>query len=334
MAEQMTHRERVQAALAGRPVDRPPVSMWRHFFDREMTAQGMAEAMLAFQREHDWDFMKVNPRAFYHVEDWGVRLRYTGHPHQAPEVTGRPVKNPQDWERLQALDIHAGVLGEHLAALRSIARDLKGQVPFLMTVFTPLSIASRLAASEETFLQHLRGYPQQVQHALEIVTDTFARFSRACLEAGASGLFYATTAWATRDRLTEEEYARWARPYDLKLLRALPPAEFHLLHVCRDNNMLAALTDYPVAAFNWDARGRGNPSLREGKALLSSKAVIGGVSHRTLLAEGTPAQVAGEVASLRREMGATGWMLGPGCTFPPQTPEANVRAVRDALRSR
>lgn len=32
MPHNMTHWERVRAALEGAPVDRPPMSMWRHFY--------------------------------------------------------------------------------------------------------------------------------------------------------------------------------------------------------------------------------------------------------------------------------------------------------------
>ena len=63
MTQQMTHQERVTAALRSEEVDRPAVSMWRHFYGQETTAEGLAQAMLAFQRRYDWDFMKVNPRA-------------------------------------------------------------------------------------------------------------------------------------------------------------------------------------------------------------------------------------------------------------------------------
>jgi uroporphyrinogen decarboxylase len=299
----------------------------------------MAQTMLAFQRQCDWDFMKVNPRADYHVEDWGVRLRYSDSPYQGPTVLEHPVKRPEDWLKLKPLDIRRGVLGQHLEALGLIARELKGEVPFLMTVFTPLSIASRLATSEEVFLAHLREHTEKVQAALEVVTETFTRFARACLERGASGLFFATTSWGTYDRLNDQEYNRFGRTYDLKLLRALPPADFHVLHVCRDRNMLKSLADYPVAAFNWDARGQGNLSLTEGRELMlrlakeegaTPKAVIGGVSHRTLLLEGTPLQVAAEVQVLKRAMGSTGWMLGPGCTYSPKAPESNVLAIKAA----
>ena len=160
MTAQMTRWERVGAALEGGELDRPPVSAWRHFYRRETTAHGLADAMLAFQREHGWDFMKVNPRASYHSEDWGVRLRFSGS----------------------------------------------------------------------------------------------------------------------------------------------------------------------------DSQDETNLWLREG-AKITAKAVIGGVSHRTLLLEGSPEQVADEALWTRETMEGTRWLLGPGCTFSPEVPEANLRALGKAFNS-
>jgi uroporphyrinogen decarboxylase len=325
----MTHFERVRAALKGDKVDRVPVSMWRHFYSMETSAQTLAEAMLGFQNRFDWDFMKVNPRAYYHVEDWGVQTKYDGD--VAPQVTNVPVKTPADWLKFKVLDTDKGVLKEHLLALELISRGLRGKVPFIMTVFTPLSIASRLTDSEDVFLNHLHEHTSEVNQALEVITETFINFSRACLERGASGLFYATTSWATTDKLTEEEYRRYAMPYDLKLLSALPPAEFHVLHVCRNNNMLALLKDYPVHVFNWDARGAGNPSLAEGKKIVGSRAVIDGIFHDRRLVIATPEQLEAHVKEICTSMGNRGWMLGPGCTFPPETPVENLHAIRHAV---
>ena len=58
----MNKRERVDAAVRGQPVDRPPISAWRHFVDQESNAADLARAMLAWYRDYDWDFLKVNPR--------------------------------------------------------------------------------------------------------------------------------------------------------------------------------------------------------------------------------------------------------------------------------
>ncbi|HJM37074.1 MAG TPA: uroporphyrinogen decarboxylase family protein, partial [Dehalococcoidales bacterium] len=142
MATEMTHWERVRAALKGECIDRLPISMWRHFFARETSADLLAEAMLGFQNRFDWDFMKINPRASYHVEDWGVKTAYDGD--SSPRVVETPVKTPDDWLRLKVLDVNQGVLKEHLTSLELIAHGLKGELPFIMTMFTPLSIAGWL----------------------------------------------------------------------------------------------------------------------------------------------------------------------------------------------
>ncbi|OGO36694.1 MAG: hypothetical protein A2147_03425 [Chloroflexi bacterium RBG_16_57_8] len=328
MSDRMTHWERIRATLKGQATDRTPVSMWRHFYEKETTPESLAEAMLGFQSRFDWDFMKVNPRASYHVEGWGVKVAYHGSEH--PKVTQYPIKDPADWMKLEVLPLNSGVLKEHLDSLELIAGGLKGQAPFLMTIFTPLAIAGRMTPSEDVFVQHLREHADKVKHALDVITETFAHFARASLERGASGLYYATTSFATSDRLTLEEHRTLGRPYDLRLLNALPPAEFHILHVCRDNSFLAALADYPVHAFSWDAGGRGNPSLAEGKTLVGNRAVIGGIPYQKDFAEANPQTLKTRVASLRAAMGRRGWMLGTGCTFPPETPEENVRAVREA----
>src|SRR5689334_11367378 len=69
----MNKKERVDAALRGDPVDRVPVSMWGHDFEHEWNTQAFVEAMIENYTRYDWDFMKVNPRASYHVEGWKVK---------------------------------------------------------------------------------------------------------------------------------------------------------------------------------------------------------------------------------------------------------------------
>ena len=70
----MNKHERVAAALAGAPVDRTPVSTWRHFIDREQNVADLSAAMLEYHRTYDWDFVKINPRATYFAEAWGRKL--------------------------------------------------------------------------------------------------------------------------------------------------------------------------------------------------------------------------------------------------------------------
>jgi len=324
----MDKRERVMAALAGKPVDRVPASFWGHDFLREWTAQGLADAMLESFRRYDWDYMKVNPRATYYAEVWGCRYRPSGSATRGPEVADFVLKSAADLERIKPLDISGGPFAEQLEALRLIGRGLAGEAPFIQTIFSPLAVVGRLANGDlEAVRRYMREAPQALHAALAAVADTLAAYGRACLEAGASGIFFATVEWGTYDNA--KQYQEFGRPYDLRVLVAVQEAEMNVLHVCRPRNMFDLLADYPVHAINWAAGEPGNPTLKEGLAR-SEHAVMGGVSIATVM-QGTPDKVAAEVRQALTETGGRRFLLAPGCSIPPQTPEANLLAVRGAL---
>ncbi len=325
----MTKKQRVDAALRNQPVDRPPVSLWRHFFECERSAEDLAGAMLGFHKKYDWDWMKVNPRASYLVEGWGVQTNYgKGGPGDKPQVTQFPVNSAADWAKLKPLSTSEGPLDEQIEALERICEALGGEAYFLETIFNPLSVAADLVPEGRTMLDMMAREPQAVKDGLEIITETFVNFAKECLKVGAGGIFFATTEWASRDMLNEEQWEEWGRPYDLRVLEAVQSAPFNVLHVCKQNNMLYSLADYPVHAINWAVGSPGNPSLRDVQ-LNTDKTVIGGYMNETLR-EGTPAEILSEARVAREQTGGRRWILGPACSIPVDCPEENVRAARNA----
>jgi uroporphyrinogen-III decarboxylase len=57
---------------------------------------------------------------------------------------------------------------------------------------------------------------------------------------------------------------------------------------------------------------------------------VGGIGHETDLQRGPDAAI----SAYRRALDATGgrrWMCAPGCSIPPQTPEATLAALRDEV---
>jgi uroporphyrinogen-III decarboxylase len=58
---------------------------------------------------------------------------------------------------------------------------------------------------------------------------------------------------------------------------------------------------------------------------------MGGLQHRGELVGGNPEGLARSVRELTEAMGNQGWMLGSGCTYSPESPEANIRAIRQAV---
>ncbi len=331
----MNKRDRVQAALCGAEVDRVPISLWGHSHFKEWSAEGLAEAMLENYHEYDWDYMKVNPRASYHVEDWGATFTRPTDPDHAPPFVHVPVRQPEDWRQLRALDPGRGVLGQHLASLRLIRDALQGEVFFLQTIFSPLSIAKYLAGNQAMPVKEsMTQYRASLEAALDTISRSFAEYAQACVETGAAGIYFATTGWASRDELKEDEYRCFGVPYDLRVLEAVAGlSPFNVLHNCGDNIYFDLLADYPVSAISWAATLPGNPTLEEGKQR-TQKAVMGGISEKTTLMDGTPGEVAAEVERAIALTGGRRLLLGPGCSIAPRTPRGNLEAAAAAARRR
>lgn len=333
----MSKNERVQAALQGKTVDHVPVSAWWHDFAREWSAEGLAEATLEAYRKYDWDFVKVNPRASYFGEAFGAR--YAQREGRQPDLIDPGVSSPEHLRRIGRQDGTSGVWAEQLDALRLIGEGLNGEAPYIQTIFSPLATMSRITGSTKYVQRLMRENPEDMLSALEPVTETLAAYSRASLEAGASGVFFATVEWGSADVISIEDYNRFCRPFDLHVLGAVQDAAFNVLHVCRDNNHLPSLARYPVAAFHWDVHGKGNWRLSDAPNLLASldssaKAVMGGVSHTNTILTGSPGDVRKEAMEARAEvMSWIGFLLAPGCSIDPATPEANLRALVKAART-
>lgn len=328
----MNRRDRVWAALAGKPVDRPPVSFWGHFYHRESSARDLVDATLEFQRAYDWDWIKLNPRKHYHVEPWGVRYRYSGRPDEKPVLETCAVREPGDWARIGPRAPDEGALGEQIEAVSLLRAALPADVPVLETVFTPLAVLGEMVREPAELRAAMRTHPQLVRAALEAVTTTFEAYVPRLLDAGADGIFLATVDWASEDLLSEEEYRTWARAGDLRVLAAAARARFNVLHVCKRRNLLLALSDYPVAAFSWAATDPTNPSLAVALSRLGA-AVMGGIGQDSALQEASPDAVLEEFRVAREQTGGRRWLVAPGCSIPPGTPAANLRAVRDAVES-
>lgn len=333
LRDPMTRRERIRKTLLGEPTDRPPVSFWRHFYDREGNAQDLAEAMLEFQRTYEWDFVKVNPRASYHVEDWGVKTRRPGHgPMDKPKVVESPVKRPADWSRIRPLDATAGVFGEMLDAEERIAALIQGDTDWVMTVFHPLSIAADLVNQDEEFVRHLREHGEAVHDALRAITETFTSFVRATMARGASGIFFATTDWGNNTRIHQDVMAEFGRPYDLQVLGAAAGAPLNIVHVCGPGAYVKEHLDYPVSVVSWDSRTRGNPTMSQTR-LLTDKTLLTGIDHEGTFVRGPAGAVQEEARAAIRESGGTRFILGPGCAVPAGAPREHFQAVREVVGS-
>ncbi len=328
----MTHRERIQACLRGDHPDRTPVALWRHFPVDDQSSDALAAAHLAFQHTYDFDLVKVTPASSFCLKDWGADDVWEGHIEGTRRYIKHVINEPGDWERLPALDPHAGHLGGQLACLRAIRAGLGQDIPILQTIFSPLAQARHLAA-EYTLLVHLRKYPEAVMQGLETIGRTARSFVDAALQTGIDGIFYAVQ-HAQADVLSQAEFAQFGRTLDLSVLQAAGGLWCNMLHIHGANIYFDAVADYPVHIINWHDRETA-PTLAEAQA---SKAVskghafvvCGGLSRDTLTYR-TPADISREAADAMLQTKGRGLILSTGCVVPVIAPYGNLMVARGAV---
>jgi uroporphyrinogen decarboxylase len=320
----LSKRERLERTIHGEAADRAPVALWRHFPVDDQAPEDLAASTVAFQREYDFDFVKVTPASSFCVKDWGADDRWRGNPEGTRDYIHRPVASADDWAKVGRLDPKRGHLGGQIRCLELLHEALGADVPFIQTVFSPLSQARNLAGGEHLGV-HIRRWPDAVKAALETITATTVDFVQAARATGIAGIFYAQQ-YASYRLLSEVEYREFARPYDLRVLEAAEGLWLNVLHLHGDDIMFDAAADYPAAVVNWHDRETW-PSLGEGMKKVKG-AVCGGVRQIETLVHGTPEDIRREAADALAQTGGRRFILGTGCVTPTNTPLGNIRAVR------
>ena len=210
----MNKKERVQAALLSKNLDRPPISLWMNYPEVDQEPLSLAKAHIAFQEKFDLDFIKLTPFDLYSVQDWGCQIQFFCQQDQNPTIYKYAINNISDWQKLEYLPPQIGALGKQLLLTKYVNQLIGDNVPFVQTVYSPLTTAYKLAG--EKLFDHLRHNPTIVHKALEVITATTIDFIKANIQAGAAGIFFAT-ACAKHNLLSNTEYNEFARYYDFEV---------------------------------------------------------------------------------------------------------------------
>ncbi|MBN1191624.1 MAG: hypothetical protein JXA46_17865 [Dehalococcoidales bacterium] len=325
----MSKKERVQATLRGKQVDRMAVAFWRHWPGDDQTAESLAAAALDFQRRFDLDFIKLPVSSTYTVADFGVRHEYQGSLMGDRAYLERVVKKVEDWNLVQPLDIHQGTYGWHLKAIDIVLKQKEKDTPLIITMFNPLSIAAYLAG-DQLLLSSLRSDPQRVMPALEAIAETSQRFARAAIEIGADGIFLSTRL-ASLEIMNVEEYFQFGRSGDLAVLNSAKGGWLNVLHLHGQYPMLVELANYPVQVLNW--HDRTTPFNLADAARVFDGALLGGIEQYKTLRFGSREEILAQVEDAMRQMNGTRLIVSPGCTFPIDVPQCHLQALRSSVET-
>jgi uroporphyrinogen decarboxylase len=308
----MTGRERMLAAVSGKPVDRVPYSLWYHFRLTPPAGENMALAELDFFRRCRPDLMKV-------MHDI---------PYEMP--AGLPkVEVVDDWARMPVLDGKSGNFGAQRKTVQMIKAGLDEDVPVIDTVFNVYSIAQKVCG--QRVMGFLGTDPEKVHIGLRNIAQSLANYARELVAGGADGIYLAI-AGAAMDSMPAEEYRKHFLGYDQQILDAASEAVVNVAHHHGTGiypELVLSLQGYHI--YSWSNRLSGNPDLREMR-LKTQICLMSGVDE-TSYGTCKPEEILAQAKEAISATNGRGFILAPGCAVPtpPETPEENLHALRIAV---
>jgi uroporphyrinogen decarboxylase len=306
----MNKIERVRAALAGKPVDHPPFTVWYHFGTQHAPPEQTAEVHLGFFEAYDFDFLKVMNDYDYPMPG-GMETMATS----------------ADLKRLSVFDVAKTPMGNQLKTLEIIAKTLKGKAFFVDTLFNAWNTIRRNLV-KEALSGLMADHPRELLDALKIINRNLIQYALASLDRGSAGIFFSVPASA--EFVTLEQYEKFMRPFDLEFLNAIQgKGEMHILHAHGEKLFFDRLLDYPVNAISW-ADLNGGPSISEARNK-TGLTLVAGIDHVKF--PNISARIIREqVRSSMAQAGNTKFILAPGCSLPTFSYPPLIKAARDAVR--
>jgi uroporphyrinogen decarboxylase len=295
-APALTSKDRVDRALRGADVDRPPFSVWYHFGLEKLPGDRHARATLEFHRKFRTDLVKV----------------MSDYPYPRPK--GK-------WFELKA---EANPFPEQVRALEILRDSLGGRAHFVETIFNPWNVAEKLSSKEEV-VRLKQEKPQALLDALEAIAKSEASHAKLAVRSGASGVFLAI-ANAQDGILSQADYAKFSEPFDKMVVEAVRSAPLNVLHLHGDKVYLDRFyTGWAAAAINYSQHGTGTGIAAVRKRY--SGVIMGGLDETSFrrLSEAEMKQQwhAAQVAAGKR------FILAPGCSVPNETSDEELmRLVR------
>jgi uroporphyrinogen decarboxylase len=309
----LNHKERVDRALRGEDLDRPPFTFYHHY--KRPTAQLEARDHLEFHRAYNTDIVKV-------MNDFDY-----------------PQSTTEKWYELKPLE---SPFPEQLVTLKLVRDGLNGDAYFIDTIYGPYMTAMILFQSQPQFanlgkseevqdeqIKSLHDFQQQNpdawHEALEAITQSTINHIRQTKDIGASGalvsIFNAESKFGS-----VADYEQYTRPYDKRVFDALADTKLTILHLhYLERPYLDQFKDFNAPVIQYSLKTSGIPISEVRKQY--SQPIAGGVDEINY-EKLTTAEMRKQWREARAQAGAK-YIAAPGCSVPDNsTPEVLARFPR------
>jgi MtaA/CmuA family methyltransferase len=337
----MTSLERTVAVLDHRIPDRVPVAlhnflmavrmMRADFRDALRSGDMLAEAQLAAWREFGHDVIMHENGVCAEAEALGCQILYQ--PDCAPHVLEPVLKSFDDVEKLRIPDPEKTFpLNELLKATRILVRETKGKV-FVMGRADqgPIALALALCGPEKFLLAAAEvSMKAKISQLLALTSRMNIVFGEAQRRAGAHG---SSIGAVGSSLISPAMYDDLELPGDKAFCDALRQVGCRsFVHSCgNETKLLPHLVRTGADCLELDPLT--DPQVCK-NATKGRTSVLGMLDPHDVLRRGVVEEIRQHVLGIMRIMApGGGFLMGPGCALPADTPPASIHTVMECART-
>ena len=340
----MTSLERVVAALEHKEADRVPFATFFLGAARRVYGATLAEfsqdgeiaakSMLQAQELIGFDVLAAAMDLSVEAAGYGQEMVYPTEDTPHPNYGNPHIKSPDDYAKLEAYDpTKEGTRTREMIKFADIMTNERGStVPVMALDYGPLGILSMLRSAEKLLVECVK-YKEEVMKGLEIVTEVQKEYTKALVKTGAIILF--DTLFASQSMMSRKLWMETEGQFMPEIAEtARQNGGMVIMHNCGNGPyldvqietmqpLLVSVAYPPDDCKDWV----------ETKQKWGDKVTLcGAVNPGQTIFLGTSEGVKVECRQFINEMASGGgYVLAPGCEFPPNGSLINAMAIAEAV---
>jgi len=289
--------------------------------------EAMAEGQIKAWKRFGHDVLIVENGTAALAEACGVEVYYQDD--SAPVAKKPAIQSLDEVEELEIPDPHTDpLLRELLKATRIVCQEI-GQQAFVIGRADqgPFSLACEIRGMSEFLMDLALGEnPDKIHNLLDYCRQVVERYALAQIEQGAHCTSIGDSP-SGPDVVSPEYYRKYAHPYVKQLVTNLSRKEIKLAyHIC--GNATPIIHDMVSTGATIIEIDQKSDQIACKQAAAEKSALLGPIDPSDVLAHGTPQLVKEKsLEALENMAPGGGFILGPGCALPANTPDENIDAL-------
>lgn len=266
------------------------------------------------------------------ASDLGQKLEYPENSTPRPDFNNHIIKDVSDYERIKTIDVKdAPRMSEYVSLCHKVVEKVGFRSIVSGFIYGPLGVLAMMRGAESMFKDCVL-HPTQVKKACETITEVLINFADVQCKTGVSAVAI-DTLFASRNGLSKKLWEEIEGPFSREISRKIK--EHGLLvgvHNCGHDIYFDAQIKFmepDLISFAHLPDDCSTP--REMKHRYGNQVTLVGYVPTPLLVHGTPKQVMEECWRQIDDLApGGGYILAPGCEYPPNIPLTNAIALVNA----